>query len=348
MINIITKLNRKVEEAIKQNPQNIGIYNGQMGIAIYYYYLHRITNKEEYRIKADSNLESVLGQIGKISNMSLKNGLLGIALGVDYLLEAGLVSGDANDVLHDIDDVIFKFYHFNEYETRKSEYDHLGLLYYLYRRLSLLDEKSDNFFIFKALIIEKLETYYNSYFKNSLFEPPNYTILYAYPLFLNVLSKIYTLKFYNLRINNILNEVAPYITTVIPSLSAHRLFLLWCISDLNDYIQNNDSLSNYVEYLKENIDSNKIIYNEFGNKNIYFEKGISSLYFIVKSLQKCALRNVTQFDSRFLFDKIKESDAWHYLLSDDLYFKLHSGLISGYQIPALILLENIDSSKTNF
>ncbi|WP_352422611.1 alpha-1,2-fucosyltransferase [Proteiniphilum sp.] len=87
-----------------------GLRGGKMGASIYFFHISRILQDDRYSSIAEDLFESVSDAISINHPFDFdKNGLLGIAYGVQYLIEEKFVEGDPNEVLSDIDDHILGY-----------------------------------------------------------------------------------------------------------------------------------------------------------------------------------------------------------------------------------------------
>lgn len=68
-----------------QNVKDIGLVEGKMGIALFYYRLSKHTCVKTYNDIADNLLDEVLNEVRKIKNNGIEQGLAGIGWGINYL-----------------------------------------------------------------------------------------------------------------------------------------------------------------------------------------------------------------------------------------------------------------------
>lgn len=88
---------------------NLGLMNGKIGIAIFFYHLSRHTNQKIYDDFAGELIDEIYAEIHDHYPSDFKNGLCGIAWGVEYLIQNHFVEADANEVLYDLDKMIFEW-----------------------------------------------------------------------------------------------------------------------------------------------------------------------------------------------------------------------------------------------
>lgn len=87
---------------------NIGLLNGKMGIAIFFFHYAKYTNNKLYENFAGCLIDEIYAEININSPKDFKNGLCGIAWGMEYLIRNHFVQADADEVLEDIDKQILE------------------------------------------------------------------------------------------------------------------------------------------------------------------------------------------------------------------------------------------------
>jgi len=86
---------------------NIGLFKGKMGIAIFFFHYFRYTNHIIYEQYAGELIDEVCGEINLTTPTNFSNGLAGIGWGIEYLANNGYLDCDTDEVLADIDNAIF-------------------------------------------------------------------------------------------------------------------------------------------------------------------------------------------------------------------------------------------------
>ncbi len=82
---------------------NIGLLNGKMGIAIFFYHYARHTNKHIYDDFAGELIDEIYKEIHMDSPRDFKDGLSGIAWGIEYLIQNSFIEADTDEVLEELD-----------------------------------------------------------------------------------------------------------------------------------------------------------------------------------------------------------------------------------------------------
>jgi hypothetical protein len=88
---------------------NLGLMNGKMGIIIFFYHLSKYFDKKIYEDFAGELIDEIYKEIHNHYPSSFENGLSGIAWGMEYLIQNRFVEADANEVLEDLDKMVFEW-----------------------------------------------------------------------------------------------------------------------------------------------------------------------------------------------------------------------------------------------
>lgn len=144
---------------------NIGLYNGKMGIAIFFYHYSRYSNNSLYSNFADLLIDNILEEIHDQMYYDLEDGLCGIGWGIEYLISNGFVEGDSSEILYDIDQKIMErdILRITDFNIRTG----LGgvFAYYSYRVQNQVDCEKQNQ-VFDESYNKALVKVYESYFCN--------------------------------------------------------------------------------------------------------------------------------------------------------------------------------------
>nr|WP_302829740.1 alpha-1,2-fucosyltransferase [uncultured Bacteroides sp.] len=82
---------------------DLGLYNGKMGLIIFFYHYARLFNNPWYEEYAAGLLDELYEDIHWELPVNFSSGLCGIGWGIEYLVQQGFVSGCTDDVLSDLD-----------------------------------------------------------------------------------------------------------------------------------------------------------------------------------------------------------------------------------------------------
>ncbi len=87
---------------------DLGLLNGKMGIAFFFYHYARYQKEPLYEVLAGNLIEEICDNIHDNMPVTIDKGLCGIAWGICALLEQDFLDGDADEVLNDIDHKIME------------------------------------------------------------------------------------------------------------------------------------------------------------------------------------------------------------------------------------------------
>lgn len=135
------RCNKMIDYVNKENMESVrGIENpgmmGEMGKIIGFYRLYRQTAEEEWEEKAEVLLDEVMENCSLELPVTYGDGLCGVGVGIEYLLQEGFVEGDADEILWQIDCRVFNTINSRAIGTLGIGKGICGLAYYLYYRLS--------------------------------------------------------------------------------------------------------------------------------------------------------------------------------------------------------------------
>lgn len=113
---------------------NLGLFNGKMGIVIFFYHFAKYSQKAIYYDFANKLLDEIYSEIHSETPINLKNGFAGIGWSIEYLLQNNFLEGNSNEALADIDSKIME-YEPMRMNDRSLETGASGLLFYTLTRL---------------------------------------------------------------------------------------------------------------------------------------------------------------------------------------------------------------------
>lgn len=337
----VNVLNSKLLSIVDQNFP-IDLVRGKLGLCIYFYYLSRWEENSEYEQIAEKMLDDVISRFSETRDITVESGLAGIAIGINHLIKEKFIEGDINEILEDVDSVIFKkiaFLPFKDLKNKIQKADLIHLLYYLYVRY-IEQINVDDKYLFQELIIKAIEMFKED-LQDTFFKEPFSLSLqnFRLPLFLYIISKIYDLDIYKDKITKILEEYVFQILSVYPVSQANRLYLLCGLINIRICLPGyKKEIASHIQLLKESIDINYILNTELRNQDIYMADGASSVYLLLFYLQTQHPEFRIDYDLQLFFDKIYNSEAWSRLLNQEFYFRKYSRLFDGFPGAYLILL----------
>jgi hypothetical protein len=321
-----------IHEQIIHSAEKINSYDlsyGQMGVAIYCYYVSRTRNNKTYAKTAKKLLDNIFEHIDTIQSIDIRTGIAGIGLGVDFLLRNNYLKGNVNNILTDMDDVIFRKLSFSRQYESLGALTLIEVLYYFSVRLSCQKEESEEAHLFREIIIKTINNIYPKLENTRLSGRSIYEVNYELPLFMYVASKVFHAGFYNIRIKNMLTELSPVILSTFPTIHANRLYLLWGMSAVQEQMKI-EGWEQHIRLLKKELSFGKIANRELCDRNIFFEDGAVSLFFLAEKLKNEFDRKTINSFQRNLWLNINRSEVWELMAADSNFFEEHIGLYNGF------------------
>jgi hypothetical protein len=332
--NEITFMTETLSTMVNKMPL-LGLMQGKMGYSIFFYHASKFANNLQYVNVADKLLDSVCKEVNERYPSDITNGLAGIGLGINHLIREGYVEGNINNVLEKIDIPIFKAISFQENKLPIDFRLKIQLLYYCYIRLKEQKDKSNGNFIFENIIFKILNSFIQ--YPNDLWEEPySFSLYYPLSFFLYILGLLSTINIFRDKIRKIIDEITPYVISKIPVLHAYRLYLIFgMLSSAKEF--NLLSWQKHIQLLKHEINIPYMLNNEFKDKNIFLENGISGiLYLLLMYNDSVCDDEKIRYDIDLFIDKITSSATWIQLKNDIDFFRMNSGL-NGFCGTALII-----------
>lgn len=115
---------------------DLGLYNGKMGMVIFFFHYARYTGNTLYENFAEEFLNEILDSLHNGTLISFKRGLSGIGWGILYLIKQGFMETDIQETFKDIDDKIME-YNLLNMKDQSLETGAKGVATYAHNRLSV-------------------------------------------------------------------------------------------------------------------------------------------------------------------------------------------------------------------
>ncbi len=308
MNKMITHLNHKIK-AFANETSVLNIPNGKMGICLYFFLISKNLSNKQYEQWAAEILDETYKKITQDTTAYSITDILQVGIAIDWFFKQKYVKGNINHVLSEVDDALFQKMTSSKYPQILTceTHDFLYIMYYLYIRHEKQKPNSDNLFFIEELIIKAFNEVYASL--NSVFydEPILFHLDYKLPPFLFILSKIYSLNFYNYRIIEVIKEIAGLIQSRIPVLHAHRLYLLWGLVNLKKTTKLT-FWDDQINLIYHNTNISKIVEQELQNKNIFINDGVAGIYLLLTTMEKTDYK--IPYNPEIFYKRIHDSDVW--------------------------------------
>lgn len=308
----------------------LGLFSGKMGMCIYFYHQARQTNDKAYEKFAKKLLDFIYTQLHAEFPIDIENGLAGICIGINYLIENKFITGNPNYVLKELDDKIFQHFNFIQLSGHIGNSDSLikllDIAHYFSIRLSHPKLSANERFLFNAIVIKAINQIdANASVIEKFPEPLLFTIRdYYLPYYLYLLAKVYELNIYNYKIDKILEGLTDQLNSTYPLLLSNRYLLSTAMRKVSKVVKT-VQWQEHIELLEQKTSATSIINDEFRNKNIFPNDGVSGFYFLLKDSDI-----LNKNDKKAIAKKIAQSEAWDKILNDPTEIKYKMGLVNGF------------------
>ncbi len=216
--------------------EDLGLFTGITGIA---FALYVVNKKEDPKVTAmaDFMMEKVMDGIGDVKSLSIDKGLLGIGMTMDCLIADGLVEGDADEVLQDIDSFLYREIK-NPFVNWGTDCctGLVGCLLYMTSRLAHKEKRNG---IRYELACATLRTIIDKLSCSMLKTFPEVgrdlyiSALWKFPLLFFALAKALELGIYNEKILNTIKVWSPCLECCHPIWNVNKLYLAVSLAYLN-------------------------------------------------------------------------------------------------------------------
>ncbi len=328
------------------------LYNGKMGLCIYYFWMAKYKDEDKYREKAESLMDEVYEECKKYTlsdQISFETGLAGIAFGITYLVRNGFMEADLDEILQDIDDFLFKRISIRT-TTELSENPQIlyGIAFYLtytikYRR----NEASEFVLLRKELLIHILNAL--DMFNNktgyipTVAEPFLFDLSgYLFPQYICLIGELYQLGLYKTKLERIIEALTRFVRGAFPVSQANRLYLLAAIYHLIN-VKPIPAWEEHIRCLEESIDIEKMLHEEFRDKSVTINNGMAGILLFLNEIPETKQLPFYNDLKNKLAQKICASSYFTPIKSSDEMLGIINGP-SGIAV-SLIINENIKNNE---
>lgn len=117
-------------------PEETDIAYPEIGTILYNYFYAQKTGDTSFEEKADELLDVVLDEVNRNLPLYLEKGLCGLGCGLIYMIRNGLIEGDENEILEELDRIV-RFNIVQYGNTKVSFWKGIyGWMYYLRKRIT--------------------------------------------------------------------------------------------------------------------------------------------------------------------------------------------------------------------
>jgi hypothetical protein len=94
-----------LQTLIRQGNKN-GLSQGKMGIVIFLFHYARYTDNISYEDTAYTLIEDLQASLSNLSSLNYADGLTGMGVGIEYLVQQQFLDADTDEVLEDLDVIL--------------------------------------------------------------------------------------------------------------------------------------------------------------------------------------------------------------------------------------------------
>lgn len=193
---------------------NLGLLNGKMGIAIFFYLYSRYTKNKVFEDFAGELLDEIYEAINTNTPINFDDGLTGIGWGIEYLIRNKFIEGNTDEVLKELDNIVYKHLSNNPVLINPGN-DIFGYGFYYIARLKghEIDDESLNNLIKKYHLVFLVDECERLLIHKRYRE---FNILNLNPVTINAfllfLYEMYKLALFPIRVNKLLLYLPEYLT----------------------------------------------------------------------------------------------------------------------------------------
>lgn len=115
-----------------EDSTSLGLENGRCGLVLSTFLLSE--KDERYKERALIHLNYLLKHVYESTSLSFNEGLMGIGWALEFLTQNQYISSSCDGLLHEIDDIIYKWVNFHQLDSFSLNNGYIGvLLYFCYR-----------------------------------------------------------------------------------------------------------------------------------------------------------------------------------------------------------------------
>lgn len=314
-------MNEQLLDYIKNATKNIsekeiGLFTGKVGTSIALYIIGKNINDRQLVEISDSLLEKVIADASDIGNLSIDRGLTGIGLAVIFLVSNGYVDGDLDDILGDIDVLLYKSLNNKNIKYGISCTSGLtGFLVYLVERLDHCKECRGinyqlNVFSLRS-VINMLEETLPRHFEE-MTKDVYISLINNFPILFVYLGRALDLGVYNDKINNFIGYWSSYFMSYIPYYNVNKLYLAVALQYMNRTIANRH-IDKYIQTLLFSIDMDEL-YKEIDVNIMNVNEGFFFVEVLLYAVEKLFLS--TDIRTRFFQMRCKIQKKYNPVYKD--------------------------------
>lgn len=305
----IDNIDNNVKDMILAS-NDLGLLSGKTGACVYSYCNPDAKGDGAFNEKlGEALIDEIFEKVGWMNNLGVPHGLSGVGLGLIYLMQNSYVAGNPDKVLKMLDEIIYRRIAFMDKSSMIEVDDMLGILFYLCARLKYGLKKHTERDIFSELVAKMTDYIYSCKDAGFFSETCPYTVYSKGIVFLFATCRIYELGIHCGRLSKIWTEVKLRLFQYIPYMQASRLQVMLVAKKVA--ILNNDmEWHSYSSFLRENFSWNKLVCDEYRDRQIFFTDGLAGSYLMAKCYNCISDADAIDVDEEDVYKRITRSSVW--------------------------------------
>ena len=266
----------------KENEIGKGLMHGSAGLSLFFYLIGEKSGDKSYQEEAERLLDHVFSNIQSASSTDIENGLSGIGLAIELLIQNNFVEGDPDEVLEEIDNKVFKYLNEENINSFDLTNGLTGYLFYLISRLKVRKPPvSMAYEINRELLILVINRIYEQVTPQfpGLVKEMQFDLFWRFPVMLYGLSEAFRLEIYNRKIECMHRQWLPNFEAYIPSMHINRLYLAILLQKISSQVPD-ERLDRQINILLYATNFNMIL-NEIDPKQINLRFGWPGMILIL-------------------------------------------------------------------
>lgn len=134
----------------------LGLYNGKCGIAILSALFYSRYREKKFQSQITKILSDIERSVGDVETLDFREGITGIGFTIEWLSQNNFVDVDTNDVLEEIDNLLYKDLIYSASNDFSLSSGVLGTLYYFiyrYKSINIAAREYKYYFIEECLLL---------------------------------------------------------------------------------------------------------------------------------------------------------------------------------------------------
>lgn len=154
------------KQMLKSN--NWGVHKGKMGYVLYLFAFSFLNNDKVIKKQARKWLNYIMDNISKVNGYDFENGLMGIGYAVNWLIENNFVKGISDEVLEELDDVLYREFIYTNLDDGSLEKGSSGRVLYSFQRIFSKNSNRSYYreITLKEMLYLSIDEWYNHLVKN--------------------------------------------------------------------------------------------------------------------------------------------------------------------------------------